>query len=161
MSGSVRDYAVLYLRPGGAGASSTGGGNAILTTGPHSLDGPEHVQKDNLHSPWTIVAGGSIAPTAGDPPTGEVVVQVKTTTGAPAHAATRGTPCWVAADGELYVNSDGATAWATVGGAGALVPYYIAPASTYTVPLYRQALFAVVMDVEGTLDVQGYLLEVD
>ena len=40
------------------------------------------------------------------------------------------------------------------------VPYYIGPAETFTVPLYRQALFAMTIDVEGTLDVDGYLIEV-
>lgn len=43
MTSSVREYAVLYLGARGAGGgSSIGGGNAILSTGQHAIDGPEH-----------------------------------------------------------------------------------------------------------------------
>lgn len=43
----------------------------------------------------------------------------------------------------------------------ALVPYFIPEGSTYTVPVYSQALSAMNIDVEGTLDVEGYLIEVN
>lgn len=43
---------------------------------------------------------------------------------------------------------------------GGMVPYYVAPGGIYTVPLYRQALYSTEIDNEGTLDVEGYLLEV-
>lgn len=44
---------------------------------------------------------------------------------------------------------------------GGMVPYYIGPGETFSVPEFRQALYAMLIDVEGTLDVEGYLLEVD
>lgn len=43
----------------------------------------------------------------------------------------------------------------------ALVPYFIPADETYTVPLYSQGLFSMIIDVEGILDVEGYLIEVD
>jgi hypothetical protein len=116
---SARDYAVLYLLPGGTkGATIIGGGNTVVSSGQHALDGPEHTGRDNLHTLWTLIEGGALSPTPGDPPTGELVVQVKTSAGAPTHTATRGTPCWVAPDLELYVNNDGAAGWTLVGAGG-------------------------------------------
>lgn len=49
-----------------------------------------------------------------------------------------------------------------VGGAaaGAMVPYYIGASETFTVPLYRQGLFAMTIDVIGMLVVDGYLIGV-
>src|SRR5262245_17604461 len=44
---------------------------------------------------------------------------------------------------------------------GGMVPYYLAPDETFVVPLYKQALFAMLIDNAGTLAVDGYLLEVD
>ncbi len=44
---------------------------------------------------------------------------------------------------------------------GGGVPYYIAPSDTFTVPEYIQALFAMLIDNEGILDVEGFLIEVD
>lgn len=44
--------------------------------------------------------------------------------------------------------------------ADGLVPYYIASGDTYTVPLYKQALYSTEIDNGGTLDVIGLLLEV-
>lgn len=41
------------------------------------------------------------------------------------------------------------------------VPYFIADGDTYTVPEPIQALFAMTMDVEGILEVEGYLIEVE
>ncbi len=41
------------------------------------------------------------------------------------------------------------------------VPYFIPSGETFTVPLYSQALFTIPIDVEGILDVEGYLIEVD
>jgi hypothetical protein len=43
---------------------------------------------------------------------------------------------------------------------GAMVPYFIASDETFTVPEFKQALFNMPIDVEGTLVVDGYLLEV-
>lgn len=41
------------------------------------------------------------------------------------------------------------------------VPYFIAVGETFIVPLYRQALYAMDIDVEGFLVVDGFLIEVD
>lgn len=41
------------------------------------------------------------------------------------------------------------------------VPYFIPEGSTFRVREYLQALFAMPIDVEGILDVEGYLIEVD
>lgn len=41
-----------------------------------------------------------------------------------------------------------------------MVPYFIASDETYTVPLYKQALFAMPIDVAGFLIVDGFLTEV-
>lgn len=46
-------------------------------------------------------------------------------------------------------------------GSGVMVPYYIAPAETFTVPANKQALFTIPITVDGVLDVIGYLVEVD
>lgn len=39
---SVREYAILYIRGTRTGGTVVGGGNAVLATGVHALDGPEH-----------------------------------------------------------------------------------------------------------------------
>jgi len=41
-----------------------------------------------------------------------------------------------------------------------MVPYRIPAGVTFTVPLYKQALFVETIDVEGVLDVEGLLIEV-
>jgi len=46
-------------------------------------------------------------------------------------------------------------------GVNGMVPYYIGPGNTFTVPLYKQALFEMNIDNEGFLDVEGFLIEVD
>ena len=114
-AGSVRNYAIEFVGGRRADGASIGGGNALLDAEQHALDGPEHTGKGDLHSAWTLVAGGSIAPTPGTTPTGEIVIQVKTGAGAPTHAATRGTLCLVAPDERVYINVDGATAWVGIG----------------------------------------------
>lgn len=50
---------------------------------------------------------------------------------------------------------------AGVDGANGMVPYFIASTETFTVPLYKQALFAMNIDNEGSLVVDGFLIEVD
>ncbi len=45
--------------------------------------------------------------------------------------------------------------------AGGLVPYYIAVDDTFTVPVYKQALFADPIEVDGALVVNGLLIGVD
>lgn len=44
--------------------------------------------------------------------------------------------------------------------ASEMVPYSILAGDTYTVPVYKQALFTMIIDVAGTLDVAGYLIDV-
>lgn len=48
MSGSVRDYAILYLGARKAGTAVIGGGNVLTSTPQHKLDGIEHVTADDL-----------------------------------------------------------------------------------------------------------------
>ena len=46
-------------------------------------------------------------------------------------------------------------------GANGMVPYYIAPSEVFTVPEFKQALFAMNIDNEGILEIDGFLIEVD
>ena len=48
-----------------------------------------------------------------------------------------------------------------VAGANGMVPYFIALTETFIVPLYKQALFAMNIDNEGILEVNGFLIEVN
>ncbi len=41
-----------------------------------------------------------------------------------------------------------------------MVPTLLAAADTFIIPVGKQALFAMLIDVEGILDVEGYLIEV-
>lgn len=67
--------------------------------------------------------------------------------------------------GDIYFKSAGS--WSLVafggggGGGGGMVPTYIAPGETFTVPANKQALFAIGIDNEGILEVDGVLIEVD
>jgi hypothetical protein len=47
------------------------------------------------------------------------------------------------------------------GADGPMVPYYIAPGETFTVPVFKQATYAMTIDNEGTLVLDGYLILVD
>lgn len=49
--------------------------------------------------------------------------------------------------------------WAPAGGSA--VPYFIPAAVSYVVALFQQALFSVPIDIEGTLEVNGLLIQVD
>lgn len=60
----------------------------------------------------------------------------------------------------LTPDGDGGVAWGT-SGAAAMVPYYIPVDTTFTVPLYRQALFYEPIEVDGALVVNGLLQGVD
>jgi hypothetical protein len=50
---------------------------------------------------------------------------------------------------------------AGINGANGMVPYYIASTETFTVPIYKQALFSMNIDNEGILVLDGFLIEVD
>lgn len=41
------------------------------------------------------------------------------------------------------------------------VPYFIATGDTFIIPLYKQALFSMNIDNEGTIQLDGFLIEVD
>lgn len=62
----------------------------------------------------------------------------------------------------LSTDGAGATSWVAVGSAAdSTVPYRIPTATSYVVNENKQALFAMSIDVEGTLEVNGILLEVE
>lgn len=46
-------------------------------------------------------------------------------------------------------------------GANGMVPYFIAAGEIFVIPIYKQALFAMTIDMEGMIDVEGFLIEVD
>jgi hypothetical protein len=101
-------YGILKLNPDGK-----------ITSAHHGVfvDGDLHTEYARIQAPeivtagWVMASGGSLKCVQGDPPEGEVAVQVKTTTGAPTHPASAGVPCWVMPDTDLYVNDDGGTNW--------------------------------------------------
>lgn len=72
--------------------------------------------------------------------------------------APRGTP-------EGYtsrVDADGIIQWVAITDLGAgMVPTFIAAGETFTVPTNRQALYAMPIDNEGILIVDGFLINVD
>ncbi len=47
------------------------------------------------------------------------------------------------------------------GGGAGMVPYHILAGETFTVPVNKQALFAETIVVDGTLVVNGHLIQVD
>lgn len=124
---SVRDYAILWVgaRAGVGGGSTSLGGNALLRTPQHKLDGPEHLAPDDTTTLDVSVDRHGLAPKLDGDPT---------------HA----------------LRGDG-----TYGRVGGFVPTFIAADDTFVVPDDSQALFAMTIDVEGTLEVDGYLIEVD
>lgn len=66
-------------------------------------------------------------------------------------------------DSELFIKDDtGAVTIITSGsgGTGTAVPYFIPADTVFRVNLYDQALFAMDIEVEGTLDISGILLGV-
>ena len=61
----------------------------------------------------------------------------------------------------LTTDGAGSLSWAPSGGAGdGLMPYYIPVGDTYTIPQYRQGLFLLPITVDGTLTVNGALVQV-
>jgi hypothetical protein len=69
----------------------------------------------------------------------------------------------VGSNGQVLVaNSTAAAglAWTTVAfGGGTNVPYYVATATTYILPEYYQANFIIEIEVDGDLEIDGYLIE--
>ena len=67
MTGTVRDYAVLYLGPGGKKVATVGGGNAVIGAGQHRLDGTEHLAPaDTTTLDATASAHGLLPKLSGD-----------------------------------------------------------------------------------------------
>lgn len=48
-----------------------------------------------------------------------------------------------------------------LGGSSPLVPYFIPSGETFVIPENSQGLTAMEITIEGTLDVEGYLVEVE
>jgi hypothetical protein len=46
-------------------------------------------------------------------------------------------------------------------GANGMVPYFIAANEVFRVPEFKQALFSMNIDNEGTMEIDGFLIEVD
>jgi hypothetical protein len=89
--------------------------------GVHGFDlyDPQDIKAGNVNVILQAIAGGAFkGGSHATAPVGEIVPQVKTTTGAPTHSATEGTICWNSVDNILYVNSNGATSWSVIGVAG-------------------------------------------
>lgn len=87
--------------------------------GSFNLYDPADIQAGNVDVVLQAIAGGKFAGGShATAPVGEVVAQVKTTTGAPTHSATEGTLCWNSVDDALYANNNGTTGWTAVGTAG-------------------------------------------
>lgn len=50
--------------------------------------------------------------------------------------------------------------WTTItAGSGTNVPYYVPPATTYLLPEYYQANFILPIEVDGDIEIDGYLIE--
>lgn len=122
----------------------------------------------------TVVGGIQGVPVSATPPTdGQELVYVaadgqwepKDETPAAITVEDEGTPLETPADTLNFVGAGvtasgtGTTKTITIPG-GSFVPTYIGPAETFTVPADRQALWAVPIDCDGTLDVVGTLVEV-
>jgi len=87
--------------------------------GSFDLYAPEDIQAGSVNVVLQAIAGGSFkAGSHATAPVGEIVAQVKTTTGAPSHSASLGTLCWNSIDLILYINNNGTTGWTAVGGTG-------------------------------------------
>src|SRR3990170_4064316 len=91
--------------------------------GSFDLYAPEDIQAGDVNVVLQLVAGGTVkGGVHATAPVGEIVAQVRTTTGAPTHSATRGTFCWNSTDFTLYVNNNGSTAWTLIGSGSATYP---------------------------------------
>jgi hypothetical protein len=64
-------------------------------------------------------------------------------------------------DGESGGGDMGPPGIPGIDGANGMVPYFIASTEKFTVPEFKQALFGMNIDVEGTLEIDGYLIEVE
>lgn len=77
----------------------------------------QDIKASNIRTVLQLIAGGAVkGGSHATAPAGEIVAQVKTTTGAPTHSASLGTLCWNSVDAALYVNNNGSTGWTAAGG---------------------------------------------
>jgi hypothetical protein len=141
---------VVYYLAGAGGSIGAGNPIATATSGPtprQILGSGSDGSGDNvLHDDGTW-----------SPETGGTTIEVDD----------EGTPLTTAVASFDFVGA-GVTATAvgdavtvTIDGSGGMTPYYIAAGATFTVPLYRQALFAEAIEVDGGLVVNGLLIGVD
>jgi len=56
---------------------------------------------------------------------------------------------------------DSGVSIASLTGAGGMVPYLIPDGETFTVPINKQGLFTMIIDVQGLLVVDGFLIHVN
>lgn len=65
---SVREYAIIYTgaRQAGTGATVIGGGNALLTSPQHAMDGPEHTNQASFQKTAEKGSPSGYAPLDGD-----------------------------------------------------------------------------------------------
>lgn len=67
MSGSVREYAVLYLGKDGKAGAASAGGNVVVSQGQHALDGVEHLPaSDQTRLNASTTAHGLLPKLSGD-----------------------------------------------------------------------------------------------
>lgn len=64
-------------------------------------------------------------------------------------------------DGEAGIPGLSVAGTSTPSTSTSFVPYFIASGETFSVPINKQALFAMTIDNEGILDIDGFLIQVD
>jgi hypothetical protein len=60
----------------------------------------------------------------------------------------------------IVTDGTGNLSFAQISGSVSPMPYYIFTGTTITIPNYYQALSGMVVTIDGTLDVEGYYIEV-
>jgi hypothetical protein len=122
---------IIHLRAGDATGINGNGGDIYLDAGAGSGSGNDGIVK--ITASGTEYRFGKVLEIDGDP----------------------GNPGQV-------LTSNGATvapSWQTISG-GSFVPYYIPISDTFYVPVNQQALYNIPITVDGTLEVDGLLVEV-
>jgi len=89
--------------------------------GVHGFDlyDPQDIKAGNINVVLQAIANGAFkGGSHATAPAGEIVAQVKTSTGVPTHSASEGTICWNSVDDTFYVNNNGTTGWTAIGAGG-------------------------------------------
>lgn len=60
----------------------------------------------------------------------------------------------------ITTDGNGVLSFSTASSGGSLMPYFIPSGETYTIDLYKQGLFSLPIEIAGTLEVNGILVEV-